>query len=161
MLYNRFLFNKQNRKSEPFLGILDMYSDSKLIVENDFTFYSGAHLIITQNSILKLGGGYINRNCKIKCFQYIEIGKDVAISENVTIWDSDVHQIDRPNYIKTAPIKIGDHVWIGTNSIILKGVTIGNGVVIAAGSLVNSDIPDNCLAGGVPAKVIKKNVKWI
>ena len=157
---SRFYFNKPNHKPEPFPGMLEMYPHSILIIEKNFTVNSGAHIIITANSTLKLGGGYINRNCKIKCFQKIEIGFDVAISENVTIWDSDVHELVRDNYIKTSPIIIGNHVWIGTNCIILKGVTIGDGCVIAAGSTVNKDIPANSLIAGNPAKVIKSNINW-
>lgn len=53
-------------------------------------------------------------------------------------------------------MKIGNDVWIGGNCTILPGVTIGNNVVIAAGAVVTKDIPDNCVAGGVPAKVIKQ-----
>jgi len=141
----RLYFNMPMRKPEPFSGFLEMYSNSTLSIDNNFTIHSGASVIITQNSLLKLGGGYINRNCKIKCFKQIIIGDDVAISENVIIWDSDVHQIKNNISIKTAPIKIGNHVWIGTNSIILKGVTIGDGSIIAAGSVVNKSIPPNVL----------------
>ena len=62
----------------------------------------------------------------------------------------------RRNHIGQAqPIHIGSDVWIGARSVILPGVTIGNNVVIAAGSVVTKDIPDNCLAGGVPAKKIR------
>lgn len=53
------------------------------------------------------------------------------------------------------PVVIGDDVWIGTRVIILPGVKIGNGVIIAAGAVVTKDIPDYAVAGGVPAKVIK------
>lgn len=53
-------------------------------------------------------------------------------------------------------IEIGTGTWIGANSTILPGVRIGEGCVIAAGSMVNKDVPDNCLVGGVPAKIIKK-----
>lgn len=53
------------------------------------------------------------------------------------------------------PITIGNDVWIGGNVTILPGVRIGNNVVIAAGAVVTKDIPDNCLAGGIPAKVLK------
>jgi acetyltransferase-like isoleucine patch superfamily enzyme len=60
----------------------------------------------------------------------------------------------------TKPVHIGNHVWIGMNVMILKGVTIGDGAIIAAGSVVNRDVPERCLAGGVPAKVIKENVQW-
>lgn len=57
-------------------------------------------------------------------------------------------------------IEIGDHVWVGLRSVILKGVKIGNGAIIAAGSLVNRDVPPNSLAAGVPAKIIKTNIQW-
>lgn len=53
------------------------------------------------------------------------------------------------------PVVIGDDVWIGGNCTILPGVTIGNNAVIAAGAVVTKDVPDNCVAGGVPARVIK------
>ncbi len=66
----------------------------------------------------------------------------------------------RENYKNTSPIKIGNHVWIGMRSIILKGVTIGDGSIVAAGSVVVKDVPNNCLVAGNPAKVVKKNVKW-
>lgn len=55
----------------------------------------------------------------------------------------------------TSPVNIGNDVWIGANVVILPGVTIGNNVVIGAGAVVTKDIPDNSLAVGVPARVIK------
>jgi len=60
-----------------------------------------------------------------------------------------------------APINIGNHVLVGNRAIIMKGVTIGDGAIIAAGAVVTKDVPPNCLAGGVPAKVIRENVAWI
>lgn len=117
------------------------------------------HCIITKNATLELGDrGYLNRHSKIKYFDRITIGDDVVISENVTIWDSDAHEITGTE--KTKPISIGNHVWIGTNAIILKGVTIGDGAVIAAGTLVNKDVSSRALVGGVPAKILKQNVEW-
>lgn len=139
---------------------LKMLENSKINVLNHFDIFSGAHIILMPNAILNLGSGYINYNVKIRCFKEITIGENVAISENVTIWDSDVHSIEGENHIKTLPIKIGDNVWIGNNVTILKGVNIGNGAVISAGSLVNKDIPAYTLSGGVPAKVIKKDIVW-
>lgn len=146
---------------EPFPGLIDLKNNSKLIINGGFSFNSGAHIIVNKGAKLSIGSGYINRHCKIRCFGEINIGQDVAISENVSIWDTDAHQVVKENYSMTKPINIGNHVWIGTNSIILKGVTIGDNSIIAAGSVVNKDVPPNSLVGGNPAKVIKENVKWL
>lgn len=107
-----------------------------------------------------ISGGYCNHNLTVDCFESISIGKGVIISKNVTIRDSDNHNILSSVFEKTKPIVIKDHVWIGMNVTILKGVTIGEGSVIAAGSIVTKDIPEHCLAAGVPCKVKKKNIIW-
>jgi acetyltransferase-like isoleucine patch superfamily enzyme len=67
------------------------------------------------------------------------------------------HDIDseKRHMLHPAPIHIGNRVWIGSNVVITKGVTIGDNSVIAAGAVVTKDIPANVVAGGVPAKVIK------
>lgn len=153
-------FNSSPRVREPFPGMLEMLSNSSLTVNGNFHFLSGVHLIIRENAKMSIGSGYINRHCKIKCFHNISIGHNVAISENVSIWDSDVHEVIRNGSEIMKPIKIGNHVWIGTNAIILKGVNIGDNSIIAAGSVVNRDIPKNCLAAGNPARVIKENIIW-
>jgi acetyltransferase-like isoleucine patch superfamily enzyme len=156
-----FLFlNKSMRVKEPFPAMLEMGENAEINVQNTFSIHSGCHIIVLKNGKLNLGSGYINRNVKIRCYQEISIGNDVAISENVTIWDSDAHQIIGKENQMTQPVSIGNHVWIGTNVTILKGVTIGDGAIIAAGSVVTKDIPAQCLAGGVPAKVIKENRQW-
>lgn len=89
----------------------------------------------------------------------ISIGRDCAISWDVCILDRDYHEFNGHGEIKKE-IVIGDKVWIGCRSTILKGVTIGKGAVIAAGSIVTKDVPANCCVGGNPAKVIKENVNW-
>ena len=93
------------------------------------------------------------------------IGKYCAISYGVKfVMDDGKHKVD---IVTSYPfkhhkiggdkgIRIGDDVWIGMNATILYGVTIGNGVTIAAGAVVTHDVPDYCLVGGVPAKIIKR-----
>lgn len=160
-IQNGFLFlNKSMRVKEPFSAQLEMGENAEINVQNTFSIHSGCHIIVLKNAKLNLGSGYINRNVKIRCYHEISIGNDVAISENVTIWDSDAHQIMGKENQMTQPISIGNHVWIGTNVTILKGVTIGDRAIIAAGSVVTRDIPAQSLAGGVPAKVIKENIQW-
>ncbi|MGQ1929282.1 acyltransferase [Ornithobacterium rhinotracheale] len=155
-----FIFNRKWSKVDPFPSLFTMGDHAQLIVDGVFSVFSGSRVSINSNAILKLGSGYINNGLNLACFEKIEIGHEVAISENVSIRDSDNHQILDGNHTKTAPIKIGNHVWIGMNVTILKGVEIGDGCVIAAGSVVNKSIPKNCMAGGVPAKVLKENIHW-
>jgi acetyltransferase-like isoleucine patch superfamily enzyme len=156
-----FVFNKNWVRNEPFRSFLFMDKDSELSVKKTFTIYSGARIYINENATLNLGSGFINNNLNISCFERIEIGEGVAISENVNIRDSDSHKIlTKDDYLITQPIKIGNHVWIGMNVTILKGVTIGDGSIVAAGSVVKRDIPPRCLAGGVPARVLTENVEW-
>ena len=103
-----------------------MGNNATLDVNGTFDIYSGAKIYINKNATLSLGGGYINNNLNISCFEQIEIGEGVVISENVTIRDSDDHESVGNSKPITQPIKIGNHVWIGMNVTILKGVTIGN-----------------------------------
>ena len=144
-----------------------MGPDSELILNKNscggyvFDVFSGSKIYINKGATLSFSGkGYMNHNVSLSCFDKISIGTDVVISEGVTIRDSDNHSILGSKKPSTAPIEIGNHVWIGLNSTILKGVKIGDGSVIAAGAVVNNDIPCNCLAAGVPAKVVKQGVNW-
>lgn len=87
----------------------------------------------------------------------IEIGAGTLIGAGSLLCDSDMHEVPLGcgGTAKTAPIKIGRHVFIGTNCTILKGVSIGDAAVIGANSLVNRDIPPGVLAAGNPARVIR------
>jgi len=95
----------------------------------------------------------------------VEIGAGSMLGANVTIADTDFHSLavgDRsvPGHehasIGVAPVLVGTDVFIGTNSLILKGVRIGRNSVIGAGSVVTRDIPENCIAAGNPCRVIRQ-----
>lgn len=93
----------------------------------------------------------------------ILIDEDCMFSHNVIIRTSDGHYIfdEQNNRINPSKsIKIGKHVWISMNCTILKGVTIGDGAIIGIGSIVTHDIDSCCIAVGIPAKIIKKNIHW-
>ncbi|MCC6613107.1 MAG: acyltransferase [Anaerolineae bacterium] len=117
------------------------------------TWREGARLIIGDD--FGMTGGCIVAE------QEIVIGNRVTIGANCTIMDTDFHPLDpqtrhaRPYDAATAPVRIEDDVFVGMNSLILKGVTLGAGSVIGAGSVVTSDIPPGVIAAGVPAKVIR------
>lgn len=156
----RFDFGKSWSKHNTKGSILKIGKNSSLVLENSFCIYEGASVFVNDGARLELGSGYINSHVELHCFNRIKIGNGVAISERVSIRDSDNHKIDYPGYESTKPITIGNNVWIGMNSTILKGVTIGDGAIVAAGSVVTKDVPAGALVGGVPARVIKSGVKW-
>ncbi len=154
--------NAKWNPKEPYSTYLLMKKNAKIIVEDNFSIYSGARIDVAANAVLRLGSGYINHNLTLVCRKEITIGNNVAIAPDVTFLDSDDHDIyyNGKKNNKTQPIVVGDNVWIGTKAMILKGVHIGNGSVVAAGAVVTKDVPENCLVAGVPAKVIKRNVVW-
>ena len=88
------------------------------------------------------------------------IGNHVNLAQGITVtalnhnFEDSSKRIDEQG-VSTKPVVIGDDVWIGTNAVILPGVTIGSHCVVAAGAVVTKDVPDHTLVGGVPAKVIK------
>lgn len=103
---------------------------------------------------------YINRNCLIECSGGIEIGSDVHLAFGVSLITSS-HAFGpserRCGPMELRPIQIGRGAWLGANCTILPGVTIGAGAVVAAGAVVTEDVPDDCLAAGVPA-VVKRQL---
>lgn len=133
--------------------------NANLLVTGYFRIFTDFNIWINKNATLTIGSGFINNGLKMSCFNKIEIGDDVAISENVTIRDSDDHYIDS-RATNSAPVIIGNNVWIGMNTIILKGVTIGDGAVVAAGSVVTKNVSPYTLVAGIPACVKRTNVKW-
>lgn len=91
----------------------------------------------------------------------VRIGPECLFGADVKLMDTDFHPLraqgrilNRPEHIATAPITIGRNVFIGTGSMVLKGVSIGDNAVIGAGSVVTRDVPANCIAAGQPARIV-------
>lgn len=104
---------------------------------------------------IRIGSAFINRNCLIVSRKEIDIGDRVTIGPNVCIYDHD-HNLKSDSLednFTSERICIEDDVWIGAQAVILKGVHIGKGAVIAAGAVVVNDIPASAIARGVPAKI--------
>lgn len=138
---------------------------SNIIIGKNCTFNSSSrfnvrglnHACILQTgrpkAIIQIGDKCGFSGVSIVADKKVIIGNHVMIGANTLIGDRDGH----PERLGTSPqpIYIGDHVFIGMNCIIMKGVTIGENSIIGAGSIVTKDIPANCIAAGVPCKVIK------
>lgn len=125
-------------------------------------------LIIERN--VKIGNG-----CFIGSVNFIKIGEGTAIADNVTIIDNNNHPIHpddrlfmystpynseyrRWKYSVSAPVNIGKNVWIGANSRINKGVTIGDNSIVAANTVVVKEVPSNSIVAGNPGKIVKNDI---
>ena len=132
----------------------------ELEVNGQFDMYAGGFIRIVKNGHLVLNGGFINEGVEITCASKISIGEGCTIARDVVIRDYDAHTIHYPGYEIAKEINIGKHVWVGNRAMILKGVTIGDGAIIGAGTVVTRDVPAGCVVVGVPAKIVKENVSW-
>jgi maltose O-acetyltransferase len=115
------------------------------------------YITVGKKGTLTIGNNVgMNYGVNIGCELKITIGNNVHIGDLSTIIDSDFHQVDCRNDVRIKEVVIGNNVWICRTCTILPGVKIGDNSVIGAGSIVGSDIPENVLAWGFPAKPIKK-----
>ena len=131
-------------------GLIQMF-ESKIVIGNNFTIERGYTIRALRNS-------------------KIEIGEDCMLSYNINIRKNygrsifDVHSGKNINsneeMCKNRNIKLGNHVWVGTNSLVMYNTDIADGSVIGAMSMVKSKIPNNCIAAGIPARVIRKDIAW-
>lgn len=157
----RLEIGKKWGRTAPYSGHYKVAKDARIVVNGSFIFFDRCVVFVNGGAVLELGNfSYINSSANIHCFHKIQIGDDVVISEGVTMRDTDNHTIVGAEPVDDPSIVIGNHVWIGLNVTILKGVKIGDGAVIAAGAVVNKDVPARALVGGVPAKIIKNDVEW-
>jgi acetyltransferase-like isoleucine patch superfamily enzyme len=134
-------------------------NDGKISIGEHCTFNSfrlRQHITVTENAELVIGNYvFLNDGVNICSTQSIRIGNNTKIGDMTYIYDTDFHEISPEIPTKKLPVSIGNNVWIGANSMILPGSVIGDHCVIAAGSIVTSEIPAKSLAAGTPARVIK------
>jgi len=118
----------------------------------------GAMILSVENgAVLEFKSGAGVSSSQIIANIGIEIGEDSMIGAGCLICDSDMHEVPLGSGKPTAmaPIKIGNQVFIGARCIILKGVSIGDGAVVGAGSVVTTDVPAHTLVAGNPATIVK------
>lgn len=116
----------------------------------------------TATALLAIGDHFGMTGGSIVADESIAIGNNVSVGANTVICDTDFHPLhplerrQEPNRGATAPIVIEDDVFIGMQSLILKGVTIGAGSVVGAGSIVTRDVPSGVIVAGNPARIIRE-----
>lgn len=146
-----------------------------LVLGDHVSCYSGCSFALGERGTCSIGDFTLLNGAIIMAEERIEIGSHCLIAWNVGIADSDFHPIspaerradaealapyfkdkpDRPSLV-AAPVVIADNVWIGMNAIILKGVTIGDNSVVAAGAVVSKPVPANVVVAGNPAVVVRE-----
>ena len=129
------------------LACIDIQNDGILIIEEKCNIYSGVKIGVRgKGKIIIKKNTFLNNNCQIIAHKNIEIGKNVSFGPNVLVYDHD-HAFNQNGIIlgkyNCDDVIIGDNVWIGANSVILKGSKIGNNSIIAAGSIVKGNVPEN------------------
>jgi acetyltransferase-like isoleucine patch superfamily enzyme len=175
--------NKDINKFACFDETVCFYCDSKLInygKKEYFTIGSYTHIrgelsIVSPEGKLRIGNHcYIGEGTKIWAQQFIEIGNRVLIAHSVDIHDTNAHSLNAElrrkdpvnlfekkipidwSSVRSKPVRIESDVWIGFKSSIMKGVTIGRGAVVAAGSVVTKDVLPYTLVAGNPSRFIRE-----
>jgi len=181
-IYSHYLYWKNNFRSRYFRNryaycskidnsvILGKYSEitidsssSFLEIMEDVCFRKYCQVLLCKNGRLKIGKGvFFNNYCSINCLTHIEIGENTIIGENVKIYDhnhkysfTDKLEIERDNF-SLGKVIIGKNCWIGSNVTILKGVEIGDNVIIGANCLLYKSIPPNTIVKHSESLIITK-----
>lgn len=141
----------KEKRSKVIDELLGSHGNNCSIISN-FNCDNGLNIHVGENFLT-------NFNVTILDIAAVNIGDYVMIGPNtlITTVNHPISPKGRRKHLGIAkPVNIGSDVWIGGNVTILPGVTIGNNVIVAAGAVVIKDVPDNCIVGGVPARVIKE-----
>lgn len=160
-----------------YVSLLYGSCQSDITIGNNFTLHGA--LQSQSGGKIQIGDNvWIGVNSNIQSVNSVIIGGYTRISNNVFITDNNNHPVNpmftrfratQPDgsdcmrwcYSSNSPVKIGENCWIGQYVRIQKGVTIGNNCIIAANSVLTKDVPDNCIAAGNPAKIVKTNINDI
>lgn len=141
----------------------------KLVIQGSTAIAAGAKWDVGAGAQLTIGKGtYFSPHTLIVATDGVTIGSDCAIAWGVQILDADFHShgpigdldtVSRSQF--TAPITIGNRVWVGSNAQIYKGVSIADGCIVAGGSVVTKSISEpNVIVAGVPAQIVRRGIEW-
>jgi acetyltransferase-like isoleucine patch superfamily enzyme len=139
-------------------GKLRVTNEGCITIGDRFRTRGKVSLNCEQGGTLTIGNNvFINEGSEIATTHCVSIGDNALIGPEVRFMDSDYHDVyDHTKPGKKAPIIVGKNVWIAARAMILKGVTIGDGAVVAAGAIVSKNVPPRAIVAGNPAQVIRR-----
>ena len=137
----------------------------KVVFKGRAGFGAGAKIAVGRGVTLTFGDQFLmTARSELACFKEISFGDNCLLSWNILVMDTDEHPVydEEGNHINhDQPITIGNKVWIGCRSTILKGTVVVDGCIIGAGTLANKKFKEkNCIIAGSPARIVKENVYW-
>lgn len=157
--HSSFEINRQDYIKTHEHSTLYLEDKATLRINGRFTMHGHSSIMVHNGATLEIGDNTYLNGGSIDCSYGISIGNDCAIADGVRIIDNAWHIAHSP--VGGGKIRIGNKVWIATGAMILPGLKIGDGAIVAAGAIVTKDVPERCMVAGVPARVIKEKVEWI
>ena len=148
---NRQDYIKTHERSTLYVG-----DNATIRINGRFTMHSHSSIMVLKDALLEIGNNTYLNGGNIECSHHIHLGDDCAIADGVRIMVNSWHAIEEGK----KEFFIGNKVWLATGAMILPGITIGDGAIVAAGAVVAKDVPARCMVAGVPAKVVKENIDW-
>lgn len=149
--------------SEHDTSVVRVREGASFVCEGIVSLQRGVRVVVDGGRLSIGHGTNVNGvGTKLLCAQEITIGAFCTFSWDVQVLDNDFHAltVDGVEKPSVAPVRIGDRVWVGTRAVVLKGVTIGDGAVVAAGAVVTRDVPAGAVVAGLPAKVVGRADSW-
>ena len=149
--------------SEHDTSVVRVRPGAELVCDGVVSLQRGIRVVVDGGRLTIGHGTNVNGlGTRLLCAQEVTIGAHCTFSWDVQVLDNDFHAItvDGVACPSVAPVRIGDRVWVGTRAVVLKGVTVGDGAVVAAGAVVTSDVPAGAVVAGVPARVVGHADSW-
>lgn len=143
-------------------SVLRVRPGASMLCDGVVSLQRGVRIVVDGGDLTIGHGTNVNGSARILVRAGVRIGAWCTLSWDCQILDNDFHTmtVDGQQRPSTAPVTLGDRVWVGTNALILKGVSVGDGAVIAAGAVVTKDVPANAVVAGSPAKVVGRCDSW-
>lgn len=139
-----------------------IHPTSNALLGNSINIRNNLNLVLGKKSKLIIEDNvFMNNGCSINCLESISIGENTLFGENVKLYDHNHKYDDTQVFHKefsTSSIRIGKNCWLGSNVVILKGVTIGDNVIIGAGCVIHNNIQSNTIVVNIQERLIKQNL---